>query len=372
MLGSLRRITTLIKKEILTFWRDKKSRVVLILPPLMQLLIFAFAATLDVKNVPIAIVNNDNGASSIELIQRFIGSSTFKHITFLKSIREADDYIDNQRVSLIVYFDETFSRNIASHLPAEVGLILDGRKSNTAQIIAGYVSQMIEQFNTDLAKKEDVVLQKTALVPRFKFNHNLNYTWYNVPCLSGLLTMMVGLVVTSLSVAREREMGTFDQLLVSPMSPFEILAGKMIPGIVIAMLEGSIIILAAIFLFQIPFTGSFFNLYFCMFFFVIAVTGVGLFLSSLCSTQQQAILGTFIFMTPAVLLSGYATPIENMPHWLQNVTYLNPLRYYILVAKGEFLKAMPFDVVWQNTWPLIIIGLCTASMAAWLFRRRME
>ena len=183
--------------------------------------------------------------------------------------------------------------------------------------------------------------------------------------------MLVGFIVTALSVARERELGTFDQLLVSPVTPPEILLGKTLPALIIGTLEGIVILLAGIFVFQIPFTGSFIYLLMGLIVFVSSIVGVGLFISSLCSTQQQAILGTFIFMTPAVTLSGFATPIENMPDWLQTLTYLNPLRYYLIIAKGVFLKAMPFHMVMQNIWPLALIAIVNMMGADLFFRRRL-
>lgn len=365
------RIQALIIKEILAVWRDKKSRLVLIVPPIVQLFIFAFAATLDVINVPIGIINRDNGERAFELVQRFHGAPTFNHIVYLQSVSEMAPFIDEQRGVMIVSIDQQFSRNLDAGKPADVQLILDGRKSNSAQIIAGYAQQIISQYNQDFAASVHAKAQNTQLFPRNWFNPNLIYLWYNVPSLCGILTMVVSLVVTALSIAREREMGTFDQLLVSPLQPLEILIGKAIPAIIISMAEGTIIILAAIYIFKIPLTGSLGLLYFSMFFFVCAIVGVGLFISALCSTQQQAILGSYVFMSPAVLLSGFATPIENMPVWLQYITYANPPRYFLKVARGVFLKAMPADVVFQETWPLALIALFTLTGATLFFRRRL-
>jgi ABC-2 type transport system permease protein len=184
--------------------------------------------------------------------------------------------------------------------------------------------------------------------------------------------MLTSLSVTALSVARERELGTFDQLLVSPMVPIEILIGKVMPAIFIGMAEGSFIILAAIFIFQIPFTGSFLLLYFSMFIFISSIVGVGLFISALCYTQQQAILGSFLFITPAVALSGFATPIENMPVWLQYATQIIPLRYFLIIVKGSFLKGIPAHVVFTNVWQMTLIAILTLSAATWLFRKRLQ
>ncbi|WP_068468590.1 ABC transporter permease [Candidatus Protochlamydia phocaeensis] len=366
------RIVTLIIKEILAVWRDKKSRTVLIIPPLVQLFIFSFAATLDVKNVPIGIFNLDNGRESYELLQRFHGSPTFNKIIYLHSIDDISRYIDTQRVVMVVHIDEQFSRNLNAGKTADIQLILDGRKSNTAQIVQGYAANIIQQYSKDFANNAGIHMQATELIGRNWFNPNLLYYWFNVPNLCGILTMLVGLIVTALSVARERELGTFDQLLVSPVMPIEILIGKTLPAIIIGMIEGTIIILAAVFIFEVPLTGSIWTLYLSMFVFISSIVGVGLFVSSLSMTQQQAILGTYVFMSPAVLLSGFATPIENMPSWLQPITLINPLRYFLVIIKGIFLKAMPLYMVWQNIWPMAIIAFFTLTGAAWFFRRGLQ
>ncbi|MGK5594498.1 MAG: ABC transporter permease [Parachlamydiaceae bacterium] len=367
-----RRILALIKKELLAVWSDKKSRMVLVVPPITQLFIFAFAATLDVKDVPIGILNRDNGKESIELTQRLNGSPTFSEIVYLKSVDEIAPFIDNQRGAMVLSIDEQYSRNLNAQRQANVQLILDGRKTNTAQIISGYTNAVIDQYSQDVAKEKRFALQNTRLITRNWFNPNLLYYWYNVPSLCGILPMVVGLLVTALTVARERELGTFDQLLVSPLMPREIVVGKAVPAIIIGMVEGTVIIVVATQIFQIPFTGFLFALYFSLFFFILAIVGVGLFISSLSATQQQAILGAFVFMTPAVLLSGFATPIENMPQWLQYVTYANPLRYFLIIAKGSFLKAMPFHIVFENTWPMAVIACFTLTGAGWFFRKRLE
>jgi ABC-2 type transport system permease protein len=272
---------------------------------------------------------------------------------------------------MVVSIDQQFSRNLDAGKPANIQLILDGRRSNTAQIVAGYTTVIVDQYNSDFTTQANIQQQNAKLFSRFWYNPNLLYYWYNVPCLSGVLSMMVGLIVTALSVARERELGTFDQLLVSPVTPPEILIGKTVPALIIGLIEGSVIIMVGIFLFGIPFTGSLFNLYLGLFVFITSVVGVGLFISALCMTQQQAILGTFLFMTPAVTLSGFATPIENMPVWLQKLTYINPLRYYLVIAKGEFLKDMPFEMVLNNIWPMAISAVVNLICAAMFFRRRV-
>lgn len=368
----LNRILTLIWKELLGVWRDPKSRMAILAPPLIQLFIFAFAATLDVKNVPIGILNRDNGEQAFELVQRFHGAPTFNHIVYLKAVEEIGPFIDHQKGVMVVSIDEQFSRNLDANKQASVQLILDGRKSNTAQIVAGYTGVIIDQFNRDFSAKVDIKQQNTQLFLRNWFNPNLIYYWYNVPCLVAILSMLISLIITSLSISRERELGTFDQLLVSPLLPFEIVIGKMVPGIIISFIEACFIIFVGVFIFQVPFTGHFFLFLFSLLVFICSIVGIGLFISSLSSTQQQSILGTFVFMVPAVLLSGFATPIENMPEWLQPLTYVIPLRYMLVIAKGTFLKAMPMTIVLQNVWPMALLAVITLTTSALFFRRRLE
>lgn len=366
-----RRIFYLIYKEILAVWQDKKSRMVLIVPPITQLLIFTFAATLDVQNVTIGVLNRDNGSQGFELVQRFEGSPLFKKIVYLTHVEQIQDFIDNARGVMVVHLDEQFSRNMEAGKPGNIQLLLDGRKSNTSQIVAGYANSIIDGFNQDFVKRRGGGEPSTQIVPRNWFNPNLIYYWFNVPNLSGVLTMLIGLIVVALSVARERELGTFDQLLVSPILPFEIMIGKTVPAVIIGMIEGSIIVFVGVFLFGVPFTGSIWNLYLGMFVFVTSIVGIGLSISALSFTQQQAILGTYVFMSPSVLLSGFATPIENMPQWLQYLTYANPLRYYITIAKGVFLKAMPFSVVLHYTWPMALIAVLNLTFATYFFKRKV-
>lgn len=368
----LNRILSLIWKELLAVLRDPKSRMSILMPPLIQLLIFTYAATLDVKNVPIGILNRDNGEQAFELLERFHGAPIFSDIIYLKGVEEIAPFMDKQKGVMVVSIDEQFSRNLDARKAADIQLIFDGRKSNTAQILSGYTTQIIDQFYQDFAARAEIKQQNVRLFPRMWFNPNILYYWYNISSLVSLLTMLACLVVTTQSVARERELGTFDQLLVSPLSPLEILIGKIVPGLIIGVLEGSLLLAVGTLILQVPFTGSLLLFFLSQFVFVCSISGIGLFISSLCSTQQQAMLGTFIFVMPAVLLSGYATPIENMPTWLQPVTYIIPLRYMLVISKGLFLKALPAKIVLSNIWPMLVIGFFNLVGAGLFFRRRLE
>lgn len=365
------RIVALIIKELLAIWRDPKSRMAILLPPVIQLFIFTFAATLDVKNISMGILNRDNGEKGFELVQRFHGSPDFKYITYLKGVEEIAPFIENQKGVVVLSIDQEFSRKLDAGKVADIQLILDGRKSNTAQIVSGYANTVLTQYMLSEMKRMNLPEPNVRLIPRNWFNPNLYFYWYNIPCLVAILSMLTCLIVTSMSVARERELGTFDQLLVSPLLPREVLLGKIIPGILVGALEGALMFVVGVFVFQVPFTGSFLLLIFSLAIFISSISGVGLFISSMCKTQQQAILGTFVFIVPAVILSGFATPIENMPTWLQPVTYVIPLRYMLIISKGLFLKEMPLHIVLSNIWPMAIIALVSLSGAGIFFKRRL-
>lgn len=368
----LHRILTLIYKELLTVLRDPKTRISLLLPPVIQLFIFTFAATLDVKNVHIGVLNRDNGKEAFELVQRFYGAPTFTKIIHLRSVEEIAPFIDRQQGLMVLSIDQDFSRTLHEKQKATIQLIMDGRKSNTAQIVVGYATEIINSFNDDFSIEQEIYQQNVRIFPRNWFNPNLLYYWYNIPSLVATLSMLTCLIVTSISIARERELGTFDQLLVSPLIPFEIVVGKIVPGLIVGSLEGLLLLTVGVFLFHVPFTGSFPIFLFSLLVFISAIGGVGLFISSLCTTQQQAMLGTFIAMVPSVTLSGFATPIENMPQWLQYFTYIIPLKYMLVISKGIFLKNMPASIVFNNLWPLMLIAIFTLASAGWLFRRRLE
>ena len=364
------RLKALVLKELLVILRDPRGRIVIIVPPLVQLIIFSFAATLEVKNVDLAVLNQDSGRYSYELIRRIEGSPTFRHVVMVQDPRALRESIDRQRVLAAIQIGPTFSRDLSGRRPAEVQILLDGRRSNASQIVSGYLGQIVDRFTVDHAGPRRTALPLIAA--RNWFNPNLEFTWFTVPGLIAIIALLVGLIVTALSVARERELGTFDQLMVSPLRTHEVLLGKLLPPMIIGTVHVTLYILAATLIFHVPFRGSLGLLYLSAEVYLAAVVGVGLFISSLCATQQQAILGAFLFITPAILLSGFATPIENMPTWLQPITLINPLRYFLVIVRGVFLKALPATEIAHNTLPLLAIASVTLASAAWLFRRRIE
>ncbi len=367
-----RSIKALIIKEFIATLMDKKSRFVLILTPIIQLIVLSNAATLDVTHATVGVLNKDFGKPAYEMIQRFQGSKIFTDIYYLSSEKELASMLDHQKIMMAVHIDEQFSKNLLQGNPGAVQLILDGRKSNTAQILQGYALQIVNQFNEDYLKSKGIYMQRSEVIPRNWYNPNLIYTWFTVPGLIGILSMVISLILTTMSVARERELGTFDQLLVSPLTPFQILIGKTIPAIVLGITEASLILISGLFIFRIPFSGSFFALYIGMFFFVCSIVGIGLFLSSICKTQQQALLLSFVFLSPAIICSGYATPIETMPEWLQKATLMNPLRFYLVIIRGCFLKNLPLIDILNNTYPIIFIAFFNLFFSFWFFKKRLD
>jgi len=365
------RIRALIAKEFLAVWKDKKSRVVILVPPLIQLLVFGYAASFDVNHVATAILNEDAGLAARELVARFEGSSSFVTVAHLSRESEIRDMIDPKKASLVIHIGQTFTRDVMAHRPARVQLIVDGRESNTALIILGYASRIIADFNEEWLKARGVSLPSSRLIVRSWFNPNLESRWFIVPGIVALLTLVVTTVVTALTVAREREVGTFEQLLVTPFRPLEILIGKSVPALLIGLAEGTVIITAGVFWFDVPFRGDLALLYAGLFLYILAVIGVGLMISSIARTQQQAILGAFLFVVPAVILSGFATPIANMPQMIQDLTLVNPMRYFLIIVRGTFLEGLPAPLVYARLWPMALIAAASLTGAGWMFRHRL-
>ncbi len=365
----LHRIFILVLKELQALLRDRQSRALLVMPVLLQLILFPSAATLEVKNDTLAIFNQDGGAESVELVQRFARAAAFSEIIMVHSESEMRRTIDEQKSLLLLRFPVDFSREIAAGRPVNIQAIIDGRRSNSGQIGLGYLSRILQQYQAERAP-ENPESAATTLEVRHWFNPNLEYKWFIIPSLIAIITTLGTLIVTSLSIAREREQGTFDQLLVSPFTPGMIMAGKAVPALFVALFQATLMLLGGVFIYGVPFQGSLIMLYVTLTVYSLALIGFGLFISSICSTQQQAFLGVFCFVMPAILLSGFISPVDNMPGWLQDITWINPLRHFIPIVKGIFLKSSEWSGVMQGLWPLLVLAAATSLGANWIFRRR--
>ena len=365
------RIRALVVKEFLALLRNKASRMVLIGPPVIQLVVFSYAATFNLHHVPIAVYNEDRGGASRQLIARFQGSRYFSLVAMLTSGRRIANIISDKDALMVLRIGPHFSRDLELHKTARIEVLVDGRNSNTGLLALNDVDAVVQSFNARWAAAHGWQTAPAAPVMRAWFNPDLRSRWFIVPGIVGLLTLVVAMLVTGLSVAREREAGTFDQLLVTPLGPWEILLGKALPGFLIGGLEATLIIVVAISWFRVPFMGSVPALYLGLALFLLAAIGVGLAISSASATQQQGLLGVFLFLVPAVILSGFATPIANMPPLVQYLTYLNPLRYFLIILRGVFLQGDGVAILWTQYLPLIGIGLATMTLAMQLFRRRL-
>ncbi len=366
-----RRIFALVKKELLTLLQDKRSRFVVIGPPLLQLLVFGYAASFDLNHVSLAVYNEDGGAASRQLIARFEGSPNFRLVRNVQSHAEIAPLINNKEALLLLHIGPQFGRDLTIGTPAPLQVIIDGRDSNTALIALNYVRTIVTDFNQSWTRDHHLQGPPATLQIRAWFNPNMESRWFIIPGIVGLLTLVVTMVVTSLSVAREREQGTFDQLLVTPLRPTEILIGKALPGVIIGLFEATLIITVAVFWFDVPLRGHLLTLYTGVLLFLLSAIGAGLMISSLAVTQQQGLLGAFLFLVPAIILSGFATPIANMPAIVQKITLIDPLRYFMVILRGVFLEGTPFHLLIDQFWPMAVIGVCTLAIAGWLFRHRM-
>jgi len=364
----LRRVAALIKKEFITIWNDPKSRAIIVAMPLMQLLIFSNAVTMEVRNIDTVVLDRSQSVESRELLSRFENSPRFRNFYYVENEKEFQQKLDTQRVQIGINIPNDFSRGIKSGKGANVLIVSDGRQTNSASIASGYANQIISLYNAELTGNIGSGLNLTV---RNWFNPNLEYKWYILTIIVAMLSLVTTLILTSLSIARERELGTFDQLIVSPLSSFEILLGKSIPPLIIAMTLTMFMVGIIIVFFRVPFVGSIFLFFISILISLLAIVGVGLYISAICNTQQQAILSVMTFMMPAVLLSGFISPIEDMPVALQYLTYLNPVRFFMVLSRGIFLKGMGAADVIANIIPLLIIALITLTLAGRTFKRKL-
>ncbi|MCE9944384.1 ABC transporter permease [Aeromonas rivipollensis] len=358
------RLWWLIRKELQALMGNTQGRFLLIMPVLLQTALFPFAATLEVTGNTLAIYDQDGGAQSRELIERLTHMPAFTTVMPVAGEAGMTDAITGQQALIGLIIPQDLSRRLARGDTAKVQLIIDGRRSNGGQVAAGYINQVIARWQSEGKGLP-------TLTVRHLYNPNIEFSWHILPSLVAIITTIGCLIVTALSVAREREEGTFDQLLVSPLTAGWIMAGKAVPGILVAVGQGTIVALAARFLYQVPFGGSTTLLMAGMVCYGLALAGIGLFVSSLCSTQQQAFLGVFSFMVPAVILSGYVSPIENMPLLFQWLAAVDPLSHFILLLKGVFLKDLGWSAAWPLLWPLLAIAGVSLSLALAMFRRHI-
>lgn len=360
---------SLIKKEFYSVWRDKKSRSVVLLPPILQLFIFSHAATLDIKNIKIGILNGDNTEISRELIREIKSSTYFNKIYHFKNNKELKTALDEEKIRAGVYIKSDFTKNYKGVNIPEVLILTDGRHTNGSQIIAGYISEIVNSYSPLGMKHPDIM--PVSFEVRNRYNLNLSYHFFILASLMGILPMTVVLLLSALSLAREKENGTFDELMITPLTLNEVAVGKIVVPLFFGLFDGIVVLILAIIFFKLPFMGSFIFYIISLTLFLISIAGVGLFISANCKTQQQAMLFVFVFMMPSVILSGYTSPIENItPKFLQYMTVLNPLRFYLVISKGIILKNINLYYIILNLIPILTIATLTLYGSIYAFKKK--
>ncbi|WP_144096960.1 ABC transporter permease [Croceicoccus sediminis] len=370
------RLRAIFRKELLAVLRDPRARLILVTPPLIQFFLFSFASTMEVTNIRIGVLDLDGGQWSREIVERIEGSPNVREVRVMRSDAALEKAIDRQDVIAVLRFGPEFSADVDAGRPAAFGAVYDGRRSNAAQIVSSYMQRIVGDVSPATPRGSAIAARLdgrgSGTTVRNWFNPNLDYIWFVMPALIAIIAAVSSIAVVSQSVARERELGTLDQLLVSPLRTHEILIGKMFPPIVVGLFNVTLFVILTPLVFGVPLTGSLPLFYLSLVFYLLALTGIGMLISVVSATQQQAFLGMFALTVPMIILSGYASPVDNMPGWLQAITWLNPPTWFLVVSEGTFLKAMPASDVLSNTWPLAVQAVLSLWAASALFRSRME
>jgi len=374
-----RRLRYLFKKELIQALRDKRMRFTLIIPPLFQLIVFGYAANLDVKHIQTAVRDLDQSTDSRDLIGRFGSSRYFDIVSYPVTPKEVRDLIDQRKVTLSMEIPNDFSRKLKKGDTATVQIIVDGTDSNTTLIALGYTGQILSEYATVVLVKRlnqaGVTGFEEAGVEvehRAWFNPNLESRIFYVPAVIALIAFLVPIILTAQAIVREREIGTLEQIMVTPIRSWELMVGKTLPFALMGLLDMIGIALVGVFWFNVPFQGNPLVLFLGSILFLMSSVSVGLFISTISSTQQQAQISTFFFTLPAVNLSGFAFPIESMPEWIQYLTYANPLRYFLVIIRGVFLKGNGLDILWPQMLALAVLGGFMLLMSSLRFRKRLK
>ncbi len=371
MTGRFTRLAALALKELKVVLLDRRARTTLLLSPLLQLVLFGFATTLEVKAIDIGVVDRDGGRAAQEMVAALDGSPNVRALRSYPSEAALDEGIARREVIAGLILPQRLSADIAAGRGGEVLALLDGRRTNAAQIVSGYLSQIVSRAGAELRpKSRGPPLPQT--VTRNWFNPNLDYLWFTMPAMIAVITAVLVLSVSAQSVAREREFGTFDELMILPLKPHEILLGKVAPAFIVGVVNCLIFAAVTPALYGVPLTGSLGLLVVGVVAYTMALVGLGLMISTLAGNQQQAFLGMFFVTVPLILLSGYASPVDNMPTWLQPLVAVNPTHHMIVISEGVFLKDLPSDLVLKHILPMLGAAVVTFTMAWTLFRARSE
>ncbi len=373
------RVRFLFVKELTQVFRDRRLRVTLIFPPIFQLIVFGYAANLDVQHVPIAVRDLDQTVDSRELVSRFGSSKYFDIVAYPENLKEIEALIKKGKITFSMEIPSGFSKKIKKGETVPIQILVDGTESNTALIALGYVSRILSEYSNQvifnrlnqegMGRFEEVGVE---VEHRIWFNPNLESRYFYVPGVIASIAFLLPIILTAQAIVREREMGTLEQMMVTPIHPWELILGKTLPFAMIGFLDVLLIASIGVFWFKIPFRGDLFILLLGSLLFLTSSVGIGLFISTICSTQQQAQISTFFFVMPAFILSGFAFPLENMPQWLQYFTYISPLRYFLVIIRGLFLKGVGLELLWPHMMALALLGGFMITLSSIRFKKRLK
>lgn len=372
------RIKNILIKEFIQIFRDPRMKAVIFIMPLVQVMVFGYAVTTDVDNISTAVYDLDQSLHSRQLIREFSYSEYFKVKRNISLEKQQKELIDKSVVSTVIRINPGFSQDLLAGRPAQVQLIVDGTDSNTASIILSYANQIIEKYSLKiLDERLQGTPQKSNDFPKVEpkirawFNENLESRNFYVPGVIALIVMLITLLLTSMAIVREKEIGTIEQLIVSPIRSYELILGKLLPFAVIGIVDAVLVTLVGVLWFKVPIEGNILLLFVSTCLYLLTTLGVGLFISTLASTQQEAMMSTFFFYFPAVLLSGFMFPIANMPKIIQYSTYLNPLRYFLVILRGIFLKGSGINILWPQMFILLVMGVGILTLSSIRFQKRL-
>ena len=376
----LARMKQMIIKEFIQVLRDKRTRFILIGPPIIQMLVFGYAATYEIHHVPTVVLDLDHSQESRELVSRFTSSPYFDVQRQLTNSRQLGDLIEQGKATVGVEIHAGFAQQLRKGEPAPLQVIVDATNSNTALIASGYISQIAAGFSQEyqqdniyrIAPQLMEVMPTVDLAPRPWYNPDLRSRWFFIPGIVGSLTLVLVITLTAFGVVREREIGTLEQIMVTPIRPAEFILGKTLPFFLIGLFDVSLIGLVGSLWFQVPFRGHLSVLFLGAVLFLLCMLGVGLLISTVSSTQQQAMVTAFFFIMPAITFSGFGFPISTMPHWLQMMTYAVPLRYFLVVLRGTYLKGVGMSVLWPQMAAMAGLGVGLLGLAILRFRKSLD
>jgi drug efflux transport system permease protein len=376
----LRRILELLVKEFLELKRDRNARYRLLVPPIIQMVLFGYAATFEVFNVSTAVLDQDHTQESRSLIAAFVNSSRFRTTTVGKTRADVQNAVERSDAQVGIVIPPGFAELLRKGQTSPIQVLLDGTNSNTALIALGYVGEIAGSFGQDyaldLAQRTGRALGhplvRVNMAERYWYNPNLNSRWFFVPGVIGTVTLITIVNLTAFAIVREREVGTLEQILVTPIRPFEFIIGKTLPFFLIGLLVVLIAAAVGTFWFDIPFKGDLLVLLLGTCLFLISTLAIGLLISTLCTTQQQAFASNFFVLNPMFILSGFSFPIASMPDVLQWFTYVDPLRYYLVIIRGTYLKGVGVDILWPQMAALGALGFGLLAVAAMRFRKSLD